>query len=84
MIRQWLLCFKHIHLLNPTPSTFPERWHPATWLQKGIVGRVNSQPVPSGIYGPSGQPIMHLSINVSFEIPSETGQEAARAPQGKW
>lgn len=60
-----------VGLLDPAPSTLPKQWHPATWLQQRITGRVSSQPIPSGLYGPSGQPLMHLSINVSFENPSE-------------
>ncbi len=59
-----------VGLLDPAPPTLPEQWHPATWLQKGVVGRVSNQPVFSGFYGPSGQPLMHLSITVSYENPS--------------
>ena len=59
-----------VGLLDPAPPTLPEQWQLATWLRKGTVGRVSSQPVPTGLYGPSGQPLMHLSISVSCENPS--------------
>ena len=61
-----------IGLLNPTPSTLPQHWHPAIWVQKKIVGRVSTVQVPSPLYGPSGLPIMHLHTRVSFGFPPET------------